>query len=605
MERKKVDLEQLLGFKDVLTKLVENPEFYKGLVEAFEKDDSKRFRELLEEHDLVIYCWIICRWLCIKIRGAVCITLCPGFEPRELTFDEILEFSQEFLRLLNNERIFRTLFEAYRREDVERFKDIIEEYKITLYCPQICRWFTGYYCIEKCRIFCPPVADITYPNGNTCIQPVAHQVDGEYIVGVEIKGIASGGSPFSNYRLDYSTDNGVTWRQDAPGSGDVIIVYPDGQRGGVTPNPVGPPPDTLGYLDTSNLSAQTISVKLTVTGGGMVVWDAEQFSLHLKSVHIDEVGRIDVTVVGGTRKLVLGGVERAVGGLATIGGSALVEGCGHRYRKYKLMLAPGWIAPPVGADYDTIGAPWEILKDNYGNDLEVDYTGKPSWTFCWDNRPIGDLSAKWIKSPCHILGFPILLDRLVRDPWQSRISGTTTRSGKYTLLLLVQDDDSPPNTYHDHLQVWVDNRDVKAEIQSVHIKGEKPKPFTCETYSIADIMKAGGVMEIFGTAWDELIDDSLPDTQPNLNFDYYTLRWKKDGGTYQTTGITLTNAGKKRITDGVLATWDIRNPLDPTKPLSIITPCSYIFQLTVRDNSRVNDSWLHEAQFETGICITE
>ena len=112
-------------------------------------------------------------------------------------------------------------------------------------------------------------------------------------------------------------------------------------------------------------------------------------------------------------------------------------------------------------------------------------------------------------------------------------------------------------------------------------------------------------MEIFGTAWDELIDGSLPDTQPNLNFDYYILRWKKDGGTYQTTGITLTDAGKKRITDGVLATWDIRNPLDPTKPLSIITPCSYIFQLIVRDNSRVNDHWLHEDRFETGICITE
>jgi hypothetical protein len=121
------------------------------------------------------------------------------------------------------------------------------------------------------------------------------------VVGVEIKGIASGGSPFSSYRLEYSTDNGVTWRQDAPGSGDVIIVYPDGQRGGVSPNPVGPPPGTLGYLETTNLGAQTISLKLTVNGGGVTVWDVEQFSLHLKSVHIDEVGRIDVTVVGGTR----------------------------------------------------------------------------------------------------------------------------------------------------------------------------------------------------------------------------------------------------------------------------------------------------------------
>ena len=57
------------------------------------------------------------------------------------------------------------------------------------------------------------------------------------------------------------------------------------------------------------------------------------------------------------------------------------------------------------------------------------------------------------------------------------------------------------------------------------------------------------------------------------------------------------DAGKKRIKTDILAKWDIRDKDssgNPTgKPLPGITPCAYIIQLQVWDNSRINDGTVH------------
>lgn len=605
MSEEDMEIEELVDIREALARLIEREDLFREVAKAVEREDAERFRAVLSELGIIRFCWVICRWFCAKRRSYACIDLCPDVKPTKPTVEEMLEFGHATVKITADKGAFKGLYEAYKQNDAVKFQAILKEFDLQRFCVQFCLWFSHIYCRSICAVFCPPIAKITSPSGLACVQPKAHKVDEIAIFGVEIRGIASGSAPFS-YKLEYSSDAGLTWRQDAPGSGDIIVVYPDGHRGGASTVPVGPPPDVLGYLDATNLSPATYHIRLTVTGGGVTATDTALFQLHQKPVGIDEVGRIEVALQDSSRKLLLDGMERAVGGYATIGGSAKVEGCGHRYKKYKLMMAKGWVSPPSGTDYDAIGPPWEVLKNLDGNDVEIDYTGKSVWALCFLNQPVGDLTVKWGQGYC-LSGFPVPIgpfDRLIWRPWQTILAGMEgERSGKYTILLAVKDDAVPPNTYIDYLDLWLDNRTLAAYIEPPYIPKAKPAP--CQAISISAIMKAGGIMEIRGTAWDELIDPSLPTDQPNLNFDHFDVLWKKDGLGYKTDGITLTGAGKTRIKDDVIATWDIRDPANPSKPRTDITPCSYIFKVRVWDNSRVNDHTSHYAEWDTGLCITE
>jgi len=600
LEKNKLNVSQLLEFKDALAKLTEDAKLFRAAAEAYEKDDAEAFREVLTRLGIINFCWLICRWFCVKKRGVVCVTLCPVQDkPVEPTVEEMLSFGRASVKLMRKEDEFKALYEAYKQNDAKKFQAILNKNDMIRFCVQFCRWFSEYYCTVKCRVFCPPMAKITSPTGLACIQPKSYKAG---VIGVEIKGIAAGGSPFLHYKLEYSDNGGATWRQDAPGSGDIIIVYPDGQRGGVSSTSVGPPAKTLGFLETTNLSAQTYSLKLTVTGGGgVVVTDVVQFQLHHKAVLMDAVGRINVTASAGpppSRKLILAGKETAVGGYATIGGSAYVEGCGKRYKKYKMMWADGWTTPPGPAEtYDSVetpGSKWHRI-------IEVDYTGKDTFVpFCANNTPVGDLTRQWQTPLCLALG--IQVDKLV---WASAYAWDTTKTApikgaQATLLLAVQDDDAPANNYFDSLQVWVDNIAIEANLDSIRIPGMVVSK--CAPLSIKKILESGGILEIRGTAWDdEIIPGDL--TQPSLNFDWFTIGWKKNcEPSFHSNGIQLSAAGKKRIKTDILATWDIRDkdpatgkPI-PGKPLPGIIPCAYIIQLRVQDNSRINDYDIHHKE---------
>jgi hypothetical protein len=594
MNEKILEAEDFLKHKDVITRLVENPKVFSELVESFEEEDVYKFRGFLEELGILRYCWFICRWLCIKIRSVDCIILCPNTKPKRPTVEEMLEFGRAVVRLMEREQGFRALYDAYSWRDEKKFQSILKEYELMPFCYQFCHWFSHFYCTYRCRLFCPPLANITSPKNLACVQSKNNKIDGETIVGVEIQGVASGGSPFNSYMLEYSTDSGSTWRQDAPGSGETIIVYPDGHRGGVSSTPVGPPPGTLGYLETTNLSPQVISLKLTVVGGGLTLTDVAHFQLHQKAVVINEVGRAPVVLVDPAppppepdRKLIYDALERAVGGYATIGGSAYVEGCGQRYTRYKLMQADGWIPPPApGTDYndlDSPTSPWQLIR-------EIDYTGMPIFICFNNNEPVGDLTRRWVERRC--LGI-FDYHRLEWSPWH------TAGSGRKTLLLAVEDDATPPNTYFDSIQIWIDNIPLDAKLDSIGPPGEEVDK--CEPMSISEIIDGGGVLEIRGTAWDDLIDPAHPPDQPNLNFERFDVRWKKNCDvSYHIDGISLmpsTDPGKERIKDDVLATWDI-NDLG-------LEPCAYIIQLRVWDNSRVNDDGPHYIHRELAFTLAE
>ncbi len=54
-----MDVSQLLEFKDALAKLIAKPDLFKAAAEAYEKDDSEAFREILTKVGIVEFLWVV------------------------------------------------------------------------------------------------------------------------------------------------------------------------------------------------------------------------------------------------------------------------------------------------------------------------------------------------------------------------------------------------------------------------------------------------------------------------------------------------------------------------------------------------------------------
>jgi hypothetical protein len=77
----KEDYARLEEFREAIAKFTASREAFKNIVEAHQKHDVERFRELLKRLELSppmcqIVCWFIC-WIEYRIRcGRICTVLC-------------------------------------------------------------------------------------------------------------------------------------------------------------------------------------------------------------------------------------------------------------------------------------------------------------------------------------------------------------------------------------------------------------------------------------------------------------------------------------------------------------------------------------------------
>src|SRR5262249_42528180 len=109
--------------------------------------------------------------------------------------------------------------------------------------------------------------------------------------------------------------------------------------------------------------------------------------------------------------------------------------------------------------------------------------------------------------------------------------GSGSLSGRLTLLLTAEDTTAGPHRYHDIQKIWLDNKQTLALISG--IVNVKP----CAELSLSQFV--GVMMTIQGIAWDPLIDDALPPTAPNDNFNRYDITlYKQGGGSHAVGGAT-------------------------------------------------------------------
>lgn len=197
----------------------------------------------------------------------------------------------------------------------------------------------------------------------------------------------------------------------------------------------------------------------------------------------------------------------------------------------------------------------------------------------WGTRP------DWVSFDSVI--WPIDVPDLVEQFW------TPTESGRYTLLLAVED--TAGNTYYDVQRVWVDHEPITGRI--ISIGGLAP----CEDLRLSRF--AGARCAIRGLAWDPPIDPALPQAAPNDNFAGYSLSFQKNGGggdaiAVATPGVRVPNEWPALVSpDGLLADWDIIAALDggsgpqppPPWKLGRGERCAYVIVLNVSDTTLVGD----------------
>ena len=226
-------VERLDEFREALSKLVENPDLFKEAAEAVELRQADRFQAVLSRLEILRYCRWICRWFCIKVSGFICRRFCPEIkEEAKLTIEEMLEFGKATIEFTENKKMFNDLLDAFRRQDVEKFRSILEETKMIPYCWQFCRWFAHIECYRICRLLCPPLPVITHvgniptnqidvegyadgpsqPPGHTDAPDVTYPAArGDHPFGgkAQIRGILNIANP-DKYKVEYSDDM-ATW----------------------------------------------------------------------------------------------------------------------------------------------------------------------------------------------------------------------------------------------------------------------------------------------------------------------------------------------------------------------------------------------------------
>lgn len=476
-------------------------------------------------------------------------------------------------------------------------------------------------CLREC--FRPLTCELTGPSG--CIAEEVNSAIPALVV--PIQGTAAGAG-FVRYVLEWSL-NGSIWHA-------ANFVYPPVPPGntteGVTPVSGG----LLAYLDTTLLNAGTYFVRMSVYGADKIAAPCGPliFSIYKKDVRILGVGgnlSLDTTAYDPAARLLdpvpalctraAGTFEASFGTCLEIWGSAYLGGCddNQKIKRYTLDYKPGF-----ETDCSTPG---------WTNFWSVSFSTLAQYRAINMRTDTSVLTAGWVPDCLVPVPFPPWC--LLSDPqallspssWNTQVGGCQL-SGLFTIRLVVED--TLGNTYCDTQRVWLDNKPITALIQIAAVP--KCADLFVSQFATPPDCSIPWSLPISGIAYDEYIDETLPLSRPNDNFDCYVVSVEKQGGPSISIPVPGPGGscffGTSRVGDpgtrcgvvtspiviGTLAQFDLR-AIDQTckSSLPYVVPdsftltrgecCVYTFHLAVYDRtSRPCGSSYVTAEWPVKIC---
>lgn len=411
-------------------------------------------------------------------------------------------------------------------------------------------WCLVYYfrCLGEC--FQPLRCQLTAPTGCTQEQPGLVPD----AVAVVIDGTAAGAF-FGHYTLEWRQAMGQACA-DPAGWSSLGISYPGGGAAGTTPVTAG----TLGWLDTTDLTAGSYDIRLTLfsTTGQQACQQCLTFTLFKAMVWIDRVAAspgAPVQTPPGWFDLASppqspivhtnpAGVIVPVGGCISVMGSAWVGDCQNRkINCIDLRAALGWQPgtaepgfPASLALYTMSLLPTLICYPD--PDPTIEQKKRAQWNQLLETNLV---RGAWVPTNIPPFDTQYCLPSICFDSGNALLvcpdTNHSCRSGKYTLLLHVTD--TAGNDYYDTQQVWFDNKPIHVEFDGLEGVG------SCQDVCLSKYVPKGAPcnacwpMNLLGIAFDEWIEP-LNSSYPSNNFDYYSLSVTRQGGPTYSIPITLT-----------------------------------------------------------------
>ncbi len=394
-------------------------------------------------------------------------------------------------------------------------------------------------CLREC--FRPLHCDLDAPSGCTeeAFEP---KVGG---LAVAVIGTAAGAF-FDRYTLQWRKVEGAGCDDEAGWSSDGV-VYPGGGTSGASAVVGG----LLGWINTTVLPGGSYEVRVCVFASqpqGARRCCCIVFNLFKRLVWIERIANAPVQTPPGpfvsTAPIVSanpGGSLVPVGCCVTVKGSAFVGDCNDRRIKcFDLRYGLNFLPGPGEAGFNP-GDYFGSLLVPTGPVCYVppEEAGKRApW-----NQVIGRaLTTRLVKTTIELFGSTIEVWKLQDFCFDSASllppcpdAQHTCRSGKYTLLLDVED--TLGNHYYDTQHVWFDNKPIHVEFGGLEgVAG-------CDDVSLKKMVPPGapcGIpwpLNLLGIAYDEFIDNADLG-YPSDNFDFYTLSITRQGGPTYTVPIT-------------------------------------------------------------------
>ncbi len=537
--------EELRAAGEVVGKLADDEERFGKIFGAFEERDCEGAQEIITGFGIGEACVRLCLWFCSWECVLVCFTFCGPLPEGEITLGEIHAFAEVSQRLAEDADALGALVRAVDTRDAKAFGALVERLKIQPFCHQLCAWLCDLVCRRFCICLCPPlICDLIRPTGCTD-EELNEQLGG---MTVEVVGSAGGGG-FDHYTLEWRKVEGQACDDDADWSG-AGVSYPGGGAVGTSPVSAG----TLGWIDTTTFSPSSYEVRLCVSShleGGERHCCCIQFDLFKKLVWISRVGGYPVQTPPGpfssTAPIVdppgPSGVVVPVGCCLTVKGSAFVGDCNDRkIRCFDLRYGLGFLPGPNDVGFNPAAFTSSMLPTPVCYDGADESLKRAPWNWVIGERA---LTTQFVKTSIQIFNTTIdvyklqdfcfdsasqlplgVMDGACPDPTHR------CRSGKYTLLLRVEDTDG--NVYYDTQQVWFDNKPMFSDIHA-KFAGIEGLPSCSDLHLGAPFVPAGAPcgtpwpVNLLGVAYDEYIDEA--DTSyPSDNFDLYTFSITRQGG---------------------------------------------------------------------------
>ena len=138
-----------------LARLADNEDALGRLIKAYEVQDARVVREIIEELRLVPYCRVICTWLCTWHCFRVCRVLKIELPSQPFEDVELRRYAEGLSRLAGDVESTSALLDAVANEDADVFSRIAGQFEIQRFGYLLCYWICHLRCHRFCYLVCP------------------------------------------------------------------------------------------------------------------------------------------------------------------------------------------------------------------------------------------------------------------------------------------------------------------------------------------------------------------------------------------------------------------------------------------------------------------